>query len=168
MTKILALLLAFAGLAQAVSAAPQMHGDAQTIATAQEYLAAYSRMDLKALERLYAEDAVFDDPTSTKVQGIGGPFVWHGRKEILAHIGEWAKSMQSLNYDVERVYEASGHVVFVGDVKPLVVTPEGLVQNVYPIVTIVTVADGRVVEHRDYTNYAAGRVVPTPAPTPTH
>ncbi len=160
MIKTAAVLLALTSAAP-VTAQPT-HGDPQTIARAQEYLAAYARMDLKALEEFYAEDAVFNDPTSTKVPGIGGPFVWRGRKEILAHIADWAKSIRSIDYDVERAYEASGHVVFIGDVKPLTATPEGPVQYAYPIVTIVTVADGRIVEHRDYTNYAAGRMVPPP------
>jgi ketosteroid isomerase-like protein len=157
----IALLAALASFASA--AAEPAHGDPTMIAKAREYLAAYSRMDLKALEALYAEDAAFNDPTSTHVPGIGGPFAWHGRQEVLAHIGEWRKSIQSLDYDVERTYEASGHVVFVGEVKPLVATPEGLVQYAYPIVTIVSLAKGRVVEHRDYTDYAAARVIPAPA-----
>jgi ketosteroid isomerase-like protein len=155
------LLLALASATPAV--ADPAHGNQATIAKAQEYLAAYSRMDLKALEALYAEEAVFNDPTSTDVPGIGGPFAWHGRQEVLAHIGEWRKSIQSLNYDVERTYEASGHVVFVGEVRPLVATPEGLVQYAYPIVTVVSLANGRVIEHRDYTDYAAARIVPAPA-----
>lgn len=159
MLKTFAMLLA---LATATAAAPPTHGDPPTIAKAQDYLAAYSRMDLKALAEFYADDAAFNDPTSTKVPGIGGPFVWRGRNEILAHIAEWKKSIRSLDYDVERIYEASGHVVFVGNVKPLTATPDGLVQYAYPIVTVVTVADGRIVEHRDYTNYAASRVVPPP------
>jgi ketosteroid isomerase-like protein len=163
MIKALVFSVALAAVASTATAAPQMHGDPQTIVQAQEYLAAYARMDLKALEALYTEDAVFNDPTSTKIPGIGGPFLWRGRKEILDHIGEWAKSIRSLNYDVERVYEASGHVVFVGKVKPLIAAPEGPVQYTYPIVTIITITDGRVVEHRDYTNYAAGQIVPAPA-----
>ncbi len=158
MIRVMAVLLALASLTTS-TAGPSTHGDAQTIAKAQDYLSAYARLDLKTLEILYAEDAVFNDPTSTKVPGIGGPFVWHGRNENLANIGERAKSIKSLEYDVERVYEASGHVVFVGDVKPLTMTCDGPVLHAYPIVTIVTIEGGRVTEHRDYTNYAAGHVV---------
>lgn len=145
--------------------APITHGNAAVVAQANAYLDAYAKLDTNALAGLYSEDAVFNDPTSTLVQGIGGPFVWRGRAEIIAHIREWAKTTKSLNYDVEHRYESSNHVVFVGTVKPLIMAPKGDVQYAYPIVTIITIKDGLVTEHRDYTNYAAGRVVP-PSPRP--
>lgn len=156
--------LLFLSLTVVHADAPQPHGDAAVIAQANAYLDAYAKLNITALERLYAEDAAFNDPTSAHVQGIGGPFIWRGRTEILAHLREWAKTTKSLNYDVERRYEASNHVVFVGAVEPLVKTAKGDVQYRYPIVTIITIANGRVSEHRDYTNYAAGRVVPLPNP----
>lgn len=140
------------------------HGDAAIIAEAEAYLDAYSRLDTSALEQVYAEDAVFEDPTSTNVKGIGGPFRWRGRAQILASLREWAKSTKSLKYSVERRYEASNHVVFVGTVFPLVKSSKGDVQYSYPIVTIVNIANGRVVEHRDYTNYAAGKILPSAYP----
>lgn len=143
---------------------PQPHGNAAVIAQASAYLDAYQKLDTAALDRLYAEDAVFNDPTSATVPGIGGPFVWKGRTAILSGLREWAKTTKSLNYDVERRYEASNHVVFVGAVKPLIKTTKGDVQYRYPIVTIVTITNGRVSEHRDYTNYAAGHVVPPSKP----
>ncbi|MBP6014738.1 MAG: nuclear transport factor 2 family protein [Alphaproteobacteria bacterium] len=164
MIKFMQALILFLSLAVAHAEAPQPYGNAAVIAQANAYLAAYAKLDINALERLYTEDAVFNDPTSTNVPGIGGPFVWKGRAEILAHLREWAKTTKSLNYDVERRYEASNHVVFVGAVKPLVKTAKGDVQYRYPIVTIITIANGRVSEHRDYTNYAAGRVVPPSSP----
>lgn len=159
--KSLLLLLAVASMAVAHAGEPsRVHGNAAVIAHAEVYLDAYARLDITALEGMYTEDAVFNDPTSAIIQGIGGPFVWRGRPEILAHIREWAKTIKSLTYEVERVYEASNHVVFVGAVKPLVKTEKGDVEYRYPIVTIVTIVSGRVSEHRDYTNYAAGRVLP--------
>lgn len=164
MIKLKLAFLLFLSLTVVHADAPQPHGDAAVIAQANAYLDAYAKLDITALERLYAEDAVFNDPTSANVQGIGGPFVWRGRREILAHLREWAKTTKSLNYDVERRYEASNHVVFVGAVKPLVKTAKGDVQHRYPIVTIITIANGRVSEHRDYTNYAAGSVVPPSSP----
>jgi ketosteroid isomerase-like protein len=154
-------LLALASTGAAARAeAPSVHGNAATIAEARAYLDAYARLDLAALERLYAEDANFNDPTSETVPGIGGPFVWRGRAAILAGIGRWKQSVKSLNYEVERIYEASGHVVFVGEVRPVVQGDKRLTQYAYPIVTIVTIANSKVAEHRDYTNYAASRVVP--------
>lgn len=153
----------FAGSTRAADA-PAAHGNAAVIAQARAYLDAYARLDLAALERLYAEDAAFNDPTSQSVPNIGGPFIWRGRSEVLAGIGRWKQSVKSLNYNVERVYEASNHVVFVGEVLPLVAGDKGLIQHAYPVVTVVTIANGKVTEHRDYTNYAAGHVVPATSP----
>ncbi len=164
MIKFMQALTLFLSVAVAQAEAPQPHGNAAVIAQAKAYLDAYARLDTAALERLYAEDAVFNDPTSANVPGIGGPFVWRGRTEILAHLREWAKTTKSLNYEVARLYEASNHVVFVGAVKPLVMTAKGDVQYRYPIVTIITITNGRVSEHRDYTNYAAGHFVPPSSP----
>jgi ketosteroid isomerase-like protein len=161
------LLLAGALLAVAPTFAADQatrHGNPAVIAQAETYLAAYAQLDLAALERLYADDAAFSDPTSQTVAGIGGPFVWRGRAEILAGIGRWKQTVTSLAYDVERIYESSNHVVFVGEVRPLVAGPNGPTQYAYPIVTVITIANGKVAEHRDYTNYAAGRTVPPREP----
>lgn len=164
MIKFNSALLLFFSLTVAHADSPQPHGNAAVIAQANAYLEAYARLDTAALERLYAEDAVFNDPTSAAVPGIGGPFAWKGRAEILGRLREWAKTTKSLTYDVERLFEASNHVVFVGAVRPLVKTAQGEVQYRYPIVTIITITNGRVSEHRDYTNYGAGSVVPPSSP----
>lgn len=134
--------------------AETVSGDAAPISAARTYLEAYQRLDLQQLERYYTEDVEFNDPTSLRVSGIGGPFVWRGREAVLAGVRRWAQSVQSLNYDVERIYEASGRVVFSGTVTSVTRTPGGVARYRYPIVTILTISDGRVSEHRDYTDYA--------------
>lgn len=151
-----AILIAFMALATATHAAARVdaRGDQVTIEAANRYLDAYQKLDFVELERSYAEGAAFEDPTSLMIQGIGGPFVWRGREKILAGIRTWAQSISSLRYDIDDVYEASGRVVFVGAVNPVVATGAGPVQYKYRIVTIITIEDGRVVEHRDYTDYA--------------
>jgi ketosteroid isomerase-like protein len=151
-----AILIAFMALATATNAAARAdaRGDQATIDAASRYLDAYQKLDLVELEKSYAEGAAFEDPTSLMVQGIGGPFVWRGRETILAGIRSWTQSISSLRYDVDDIYESSGRVVFVGAVNPVVATAGGSVQYRYRIVTIVTVENGLVVEHRDYTDYA--------------
>lgn len=153
-------------LAATAPAAAQtvQRGDEAVIAAATAYLDAYQALDLPRLEALYAEEATFDDPTSLRAQNVGGPFVWRGRAEILAGIRLWARSISSLRYDIEDIYEASGRVVFVGAVNPTVVTPNGSIQFRYRVVTIVTIENGRVSEHRDYTDYAGASQVPVTAP----
>lgn len=121
-------------------------------AVAEAYLAAYQAQDFAALETLYAEDAHFIDPTSETVQGIGGPFDWTGREAILAGIRGWGATR--LEYEVDRTFSASGHVVFDGAVAAIYLTQAGSVAYRYPIITIVTVEDGHVTEHRDYTDFS--------------
>jgi ketosteroid isomerase-like protein len=121
-------------------------------AVAEAYLAAYQAQDFAALETLYAEDAVFIDPTSETVPGIGGPFDWTGREAILAGIRGWGATR--LEYEIDRSYSASGHVVFDGAVAAIYETQAGSVAYRYPIITIVTVEDGHVTEHRDYTDFS--------------
>jgi ketosteroid isomerase-like protein len=105
-------------------------------AVAEAYLAAYQAQDFAALETLYAEDAVFIDPTSETVAGIRG----------------WGATR--LEYTIDRSYSASGHVVFDGAVAAIYETQTGSVAYRYPIITIVTVEDGHVTEHRDYTDFS--------------
>lgn len=145
-------------LAEATLAQPPSRGDAATIAFASSYLSAYQALDLARLEAHYAESAVFNDPTSQRIPGIGGPFVWQGREKIMTGLREWKKSISSLRYDVDEVYEASGHVVFIGVVNPVVSGPSGTKHYRYRIVSVITVDGGRVLEHRDYTDYAGATV----------
>lgn len=150
--------------AGAAYAENEVSGEAETIALARDYLEAYQALDLGRLETYYADQVRFNDPTSLRVQGVGGPFIWHGRVEVMNGLRGWSAYIRSLRYDLDRVYEASGHVVFVGAVNPMVATPEGLVQYRYNIVTIVTIESGQVIEHRDYTDYAGATLVPNPVP----
>jgi ketosteroid isomerase-like protein len=148
------------GFAMPVDAAPtHRDGDPVIIARAETYLTAYQSLDLPALASLLAADARFDDPTSTEMQAVGGPFVWEGREAVLAGLAGWVRqSVRRIDYDLREVYEASGRVVFIGTASPLMQTADGLIRATYPIVTIVTVRDGHIVEHRDYTNYAGARM----------
>jgi ketosteroid isomerase-like protein len=143
--------LAFAAPAAAQTA---QRGDAATIAAATAYLDAYQAFDLQRLQALYAEEATFDDPTSLLLTGVNGaPFVFRGRDAILSGIRYWIQnSVTSLHYDVEDVYESSGRVVFIGAANTA--GPNGSVNWRFRIVTIVTIENGLVVEHRDYTDYA--------------
>lgn len=164
MFKAMMIWLALFFCAGAAYAENEVSGDAETIAVARDYLEAYQALDLVRLESFYADQVRFNDPTSLRVQGVGGPFIWNGRVEVMNGLRGWSAFIRSLRYDLDRVYEASGHVVFVGAVNPLVATPDGLAQYRYNVVTIVTIESGRVIEHRDYTDYAGATLVPDPVP----
>lgn len=131
--------------------APRQSGDRTTISRALEYLDAYERLDVAELSHLYAERAEFVDETS---MAFPKPFMWAGRDAILAGIGEWKDTVRSLDYRLTDAFEAAGRVVFVGTVDSISRGPNGDVTFIFPIVTIVTLEGGQVIEHRDYTDYA--------------
>ena len=137
----------------ALSTTPVLAQEGETAdAVAEAYLAAYQAQDYSALAGLIAEDAVFIDPTSEAVAGIPEAFHWSGRDAILAGMQSWGASR--LDYTIDRQYAASGHVVFDGAVAAIYETAEGVTAYRYPIITIVTVEDGEVTEHRDYTDFS--------------
>lgn len=125
----------------------------------QQYLSAYQVLDIDALKKLYSAEARFIDPTSLNIPNLAQPFHWNGRDEILKGVSEWKKSVISLKYDIDKTFEASECVVFVGAVSAKVKTKQSTITYVYDIVTILTVKQGQVVEHRDYTNYKNVRVI---------
>jgi len=119
---------------------------------ADAYMEAYQAQDFEVLSGLYAEDAIFVDPTSFDVAPITSPIRWQGSDAIIDGIQGW--SVTSMRYTLERTYEASGHVIYDGISDVEFGTPEGAVTYRFPIITIITVENGQATEHRDYTDYA--------------
>lgn len=118
---------------------------------ARAYIAAYEAQDFDAMRAFYAPDARFIDPTSFEMDDVTPDIDWTGADEILAGISSWGVASGVYNFD--RVYEASGRVVFDAEMDVVYATPEGEVTYRYPIITILTIEDGQVVEHRDYTGF---------------
>lgn len=133
-----------------VALVPPDAGDARPVAEA--YLDAYQSQDFEALAALYAADASFIDPTSFDVGDITPPISWRGKAQILDGLASWG--VVRLDYAIDRSFAASGRVVFDGAVTAVYATQSGQRAFVFPIVTIVTVDAGEVIEHRDYTDYA--------------
>lgn len=150
---VLFVLLAFNSAAQAQETSGRS-GNSAIIAIADAYMSAYHHLDLEALETLYDEDAVFIDPT---VAGQPEVFSWTGRDRILGELAGWRTGMVRFEFQADRVFESAGRVVYIGHVVSEVRRANGSRKFTYPLVTIVTVQDGRIVEHRDYTDYAASR-----------
>tara|TARA_R110000744_G_scaffold84678_4_gene165704 strand:+ start:6626 stop:7123 length:498 start_codon:yes stop_codon:yes gene_type:complete len=127
---------------------------------AEAYLAAYQRQDHDAMRALYAETARFIDPTSLAIPQITPPIDWRGADAIIAGISSWG--IAQLSYEIDRSYESSDAVIFDGRTVVSYQTGIGERRFVYPIITIITVQDGKVVEHRDYTDFAGARELPAP------
>ena len=133
----------------------ELSGDSDTIALARRYIAAYQALDVERLESFYAADVRFIDPTSERTP-LAQPFIFEGRDNVLAAIAQAAQSFVCIRYDVRRIYESSGHVVFAGKSQGLLKSEQGLFTGDGTIVTIITIKEGKVVEHRDYYDYAGG------------
>jgi len=130
---------------------------------AEAYLAADERQDYEAMRVIYADDARFIDPTSFAIPLVTPPINWLGADAIIAGISSWG--VDRLSYEIDRSYEASNAVIFDGSTIVTYVSELGERQFNYPIITIITVQDGKVVEHRDYTDFAGALELPAP-PSP--
>ena len=148
----------------AVSAVSGLAGPAETAKTADAYLAAYEMLDLGTLERMYSDDAVFADPTSYGQPNFAEPFTFIGKKKVLEGLSGFKSKygLARLKYVIETRFEAPNQTVYIGSVTSVVKTPKGERSVVYPAVTIVTVTNGRISEHRDYIDYPAGNLVAGP------
>lgn len=132
---------------------------AETVAIADAYMAAYQELDEAVLAEFFADDARFFDPTSYDMPGFALPFDFEGRAAILAGIASFKSDYGLLRvpYVVERKIAGMHDVAYVGEVHSEVLVNGEVQRFAYPIVTIVKVRDGKVIEHRDYVDYPAGR-----------
>lgn len=128
-------------------------------AIADRYFAAYESMDLETVGALLAEDAVFIDITSLEHAQYAPGWNWTGREAILDGVRGFGA--EEIAYTAEQRFYGSGVLVVSGQAD--VRYPNGQVWR-FPIVTTVTVdADGRVSEHRDYTDYDGMTRLDTPS-----
>ena len=164
MTRLVLFLLASLSLLTSVilSTGAQAQDSAGARDVAEAYLAAYQTQDFDQMRELYAGDAHFIDPTSFDIPQITAPIDWQGADSIIAGISSWG--IQHITYHQDRSYEASNAVIFDGNADVSYATETGARIFNYPIITIITVRDGQVVEHRDYTDYAGAREISAPAP----
>ncbi|GJL93517.1 nuclear transport factor 2 family protein [Hyphococcus sp.] len=127
------------------------------IKIAEDYLAAYSTFKVENMAPFMADDMVFTDPTSTNQGADGGSFIYEGKAAVMKGLGDYAAQYKDfyLNYDLERRYESNGVVVFVAQLTYTVISPsDQTFTGTAPIVTAITVKDGKVVRHEDLYDYA--------------
>ncbi|WP_394693357.1 nuclear transport factor 2 family protein [Hyphobacterium sp.] len=123
--------------------------------TAEAWLDAYQAQDFSAMRALLTDESVFIDPTSLGRENFGDPINWQGADAILAGVGAWG--VTHAEYHIDRTYESPGRVIFDGSVDVTYGDPDNPVSYNFPIITIVTVRDGWVAEHRDYTDFDGAR-----------
>lgn len=135
--------------------------EASPIEVANAYLNAYSTFDTSIMAPFYADDAVFYDPTSSKDDAGGAPIKLDGKAAILKELSDYAAQFNSfsLSYDVKQRYHANGVVVFIADLTwSLVDKEDNAASGGAPIVTAITVKDGKVTRHVDYYDYQGNAV----------
>ncbi len=123
------------------------------LSVADEYMKAYAIFDLKKMEKFYSTNAKFLDPTS-EVWGEHA-FMKHSKEEIIAGLTSFISNYDkvSLEYSIRERYESAGHNVYSGKTK-VTLRKNGVIEtSCAPITTIITVKDGKVIEHRDYFDY---------------
>tara|TARA_R110002073_G_scaffold19336_3_gene70668 strand:- start:7160 stop:7624 length:465 start_codon:yes stop_codon:yes gene_type:complete len=119
--------------------------------TAERWLDAYETQDFDAIRALLTDGSRFIDPTSFERPEVSNPIDWTGPDAIIEGIAAWG--MTAGHYTIHNTFEASGRVVFQAEMRVTYGAGEAAVSYLYPIVTIVTVEDGHVAEHRDYTDF---------------
>ena len=132
----------------------QEMSEAESVARA--YMDAYSRIDLDAMASFVADDVLFVDATAT---GTGNPdgLSGEGREAMRALLQDFVDQYHpiELGFVWDDVFESNSRVIFIGHVNALYPTQDPAQRFRWRSqqVTVVTVEDGRVVEHRDYANY---------------
>jgi len=124
-----------------------------TIEIAQTYLDAYLAQDVEVLRDMYAPEVVFTDRTSLDIADITAPFHYEGKDEVLGFIELLGKTVVNARYELDRAFEASGEVVFIGQGVFTFAGDSGQLEYRAAVVTIVSVRDGLITEHRDYADY---------------
>lgn len=136
------------------SAHAQEMSEAETVARA--YMDAYSRVDWDAMAALMSEDIIFADNTATGTDDPEG-IVTEGREALLEMLYGFEAQYHpiELGFVWDTVFESNARVVFIGHVNALYPTQDPAQRFRWRSqqVTVVTVENGRVVEHRDYANY---------------
>ena len=160
MYRLTSLSLAIAGCLTGLAAASADHHAETPRAIAEAWLEAYSNQDFEGMTALMTEDTVFVDPTSFDIAAITNRIEWQGPDAITSGVGAWG--INHGRYTIERSYESSGRVIFNGHIDVIYGEGEGAQAFRYPITTIITVADGHVTEHRDYTDFNGASRIPAP------
>lgn len=150
-------LAATLGLCATPVSAEELSASDANIKVAEDYLAAYSTFKVEKMEPFLADDMEFRDPTSAAPGKDGNGYNFDGKTAVMEGLGDFASRQKDfyLNYDLERRYESNGVVVFIAQLTYTVHTKtDETITGTAPIVTAVTVKDGKIVRHVDLFDYS--------------
>ncbi|MEZ6023114.1 MAG: nuclear transport factor 2 family protein [Hyphomonadaceae bacterium] len=137
--------------------------EAEQIARA--YMAAYSAADWDAMAPYMADDILFADHTNPDPSFQSELHSRDAALGMLRNFGETYGAIE-LGFEWATIFESNGVVVFSGFVNSYGAPPGQPTAYRWRAeqVSVVVVADGRVVRHEDFANYAGAQVSRAPRP----
>lgn len=116
------------------------------------YIAAYIGLDWDRIEPLLADHATFHDPTA-EVLFRAAPK--GGRDSIMKAFREGYADISNMMLHRSRTFYSGNYTVFEGDLEWGLRLPDGrTIQTRAPFIAILRIENGKVIEHRDYVDYA--------------
>ncbi|AUN31055.1 nuclear transport factor 2 family protein [Niveispirillum cyanobacteriorum] len=137
-------------LAQAQPTFAQVTADSSPVADA--YFDAYTRLDWDRLEPLVADGASFQDRTAELVFGSVGAT---GKPAMMKLFREGYAGITKIIFKPMRRIHTGHYGIFEGDLNWATKMPDGrIVESTTPFLVTIRVENGKVIEHRDYADYA--------------
>lgn len=124
-----------------------------TRGVATPYFEAYIARDWDRLAPLLSDAGGFTDPTAAFVFG---PVKHEGKDATMKNFREGYAAIKHMAFHQTRVFVSGEHAVFEGTLDWTLELSDGkqAVTRAMPFMTILRVVDGKVIEHRDYADYA--------------
>ncbi|MEP3655308.1 MAG: nuclear transport factor 2 family protein [Litorimonas sp.] len=123
------------------------------IQVVENYLDAYSRLDVRGMGEFFPDDVEFIDQTSESTPLAPTPYIYDNKKDLLATMGRIGQFSEGVEFDIDRIWESSGYVVVVADVVWTDKASKGLVEAPSQIVSVFKVEGNKITELRDYFDY---------------
>lgn len=118
------------------------------------YITAYVALDWDRIEPLLADNATFHDPTAEHSQ-IFGLKQRSGKPAVMKGFREGYAGVTKMMLHRSRTFYSGNYSVFQGDLEWGLKFPDGrVVEGRTSFVAILRIENGKVVEHRDYVDYA--------------
>lgn len=148
------IVLSVMGTVPAIAQAPptfaQVTADSRPIADA--YFDAYTSLDWDRLEPIVADGASFQDRTAELVFGAVGAT---GKPAMMKLFRENYASITKMTFKPIRRMHTGHYGIFEGDLNFAIKMQDGrIVESTTPFLVTLRVENGKVVEHRDYADYA--------------
>lgn len=124
------------------------------------YFQNYLDREHDAMLASYADSVTFQDPTAAWFGPNSGGF-YQGKSGVDAMMRRVFQNISEFDFEVEKAWFSNHHAVFMGKTTftlvPAATGAPGDITFEHSAVFVVTVADGKVIAHRDYVDYSTFR-----------